>query len=210
MRGEWAPCGPRRGRAAVPQPPLPGPRCRYPPPPHRTHPSRRSSGGSAGENGEQGALKLGRPWGTAGGDSRGQGRRRGMGRAPRAARRPCPLPEPFRSVTWDPDPGERRVWWPEREASGKPAGEGNRPLVPTGCPWPLGPPRVGICGWRERPLKRVGAAEEGAGRRAVKGGGGRCHSPLFSLESGGGGGRPEKRLFVGPENSQGSARGPRD
>lgn len=41
--------------------------------------------------------------------------------------------------------------------------------------------------------------EGGAGRACGGGrkGEGRCHTPLFSLESGSGGGRPKKCLFVG-------------
>lgn len=135
--GRRAPCGPCRGRAGTPRRPLPESVCRYPPPPHRTHPSCRFPGGSGGENGEKGARRLGRHGGRRVTTPEGSGRRRGMGRTPRAPRWPCPLPEPFRSVTWDPDPGERDERAGRRGrpgGGGDPGGEGDRPPVPAGCP----------------------------------------------------------------------------
>lgn len=51
----------------------------------------------------------------------------------------------------------------------------------------------------------LGRGRGGVQRRKGEGG---CHTPLFSLESGSGGGRPGKCLFVGPENVQGLAQGP--
>lgn len=55
------------------------------------------------------------------------------------------------------------------------------------------------------------AGGRGAGRRAAAGGrGGRCHTPLFSLESASGGGRLKNAFLCGPKNVEGLAEGPRN
>lgn len=172
MRGQSGPCGRARAERRCPGGPSQG-RAAVTHPPHRTHPSRRFSGGSAGENGENGAPELGRPWGPAGDDSRGPRAAAGDGASAPGGSLALPPPGAISIRNLGPGPGRAASAVAGEGGLGDPGGEGNRPLVPTGWPWPRGPPRVGTHGWRERPPKRVGAAEEGAGRRAAREGGGR-------------------------------------
>lgn len=163
--------GPSQGRAAVTHP---RPIAHTPPAASlaalAAKPRRRGPGGWGGTGGRRAAAP------------EGSGQRRGMGRAPGASRRPCPLQEPFRSVTWDPDPRERRldkrVWWPQRERPAGSWGRGERRPVPPSRPWPPGPPRRGRCGWREPPPKPSGSRWGGGGEPC---GGGRGRADVTLL-----------------------------
>lgn len=195
--------GPSQGRAAVTHP---RPIAHTPPAASlaalAAKPRRRGPGGWGGTGGRRAAAP------------EGSGQRRGMGRAPGASRRPCPLQEPFRSVTWDPDPRERRldkrVWWPQREACGilGARGEAPRASQPSLAARPSAAGEMRVAGASaEAKWEPLGRGRGAVRRREGEGG---CHTPLFSLESGSGGGRPGKCLFVGPGNIQGLAQGPRN
>ena len=102
--------------------------------------------------------------------------------------------------------------WPKREACvgvvrGWEKGVCVHPSRPPSArPRPAGP-GWGRCRWRELGGKLSGSrwGRGGAGRACGGGrkGEGRCHTPLFSLESGSGGGRPKKNAFLwGPKRSR--------
>lgn len=170
------------GRRAGLGRPLPGRAAVTQPPPHHTHPSpgfpqrlRRLARPAAA------AGRPGRPRGFCG-DSVGPDGG-GWGGEPGAAlppREPCRRGGGTRTLGW-------RRW--RRRARGREWGTPRRPVWGSearGPPSPASP---------EPPRResRVGAAGKGRAR-----GGGReegtCHTPLFSSESGSGGGRPSKCL----------------
>lgn len=188
--------GPSQGWAAVTQPP-----------PHRTHPSpgfpRRLGPGKRAESGLGGPGGVGAAAGaTARRRERAAAGRRALGWGPRAAR-PCPLTEPFRPVTRDPNPGRAAPGGARVAARGGGQAWGRAPGGESG---PVAPAAARAAPWR-RGMRVAGArgrrsgsrGRRGAGRRAAAAGGGegRCHTPLFSLAAAGGGGRLQKGLSCG-------------
>lgn len=181
MRGKW---GSSSARFGVGQEtlrrPLPGLGCRYPTaaPSHTPLPLL-SPRALVEKTGRKRARQPGRLWGDGGGDDRragaGAGSAAGDGAgSPERRAGPCPLQEPFRSVTWDPSPelaapaGASAV--AERQAcSGGPGARGGRHFGaprPTrtsaaspGPPWPREMPVAGARG--ERPGAAGGGEREG-------------------------------------------------
>lgn len=220
MRGKW---GSSSARFGVGQEtlrrPLPGLGCRYPTaaPSHTPLPLL-SPRALVEKTGRKRARRPGRLWGDGGGDDRragaGAGSAAGDGAgSPQRRAGPCPLQEPFRSVTWDPSPelaapaGASAV--AERQAcSGGPRGERSEALRRPSAD----PDLRGLA----RPALAEGDAGGGSsgrapGSRGGRGARGRDATLLcfhWSLVVGAGG--REKCLFVGPKNIHGLAKGPRN
>lgn len=183
--------------------------------PHRTHPSRRFPGGSGGETPEKGARGLGRHWGTAGGGPGGQRAAAGDGAGTRSFSPALPPPGAISIRNLGPGPagaapGQASVVATEREACGilGARGEAPRASQPSLAARPSAAGEMRVAGASaEAKWEPLGRGRGAVRRREGEGG---CHTPLFSLESGSGGGRPGKCLFVGPGNIQGLAQGPRN